>query len=172
MSNVLPHERFFKLLAKVLMLVLDKKRYIFYVHGVLSGKRATLKPTAETNWYQLINDRIGEILSKPEENLEQAVGLLQEILDGPSPVFVEFTVRVPAPCENLDSMGSEGDLVYLVGTSLEDMLADTNGGTKFGLLHFSNHRVVSEDEVRSKGRAMLDHGIASVKRGYWSYSLG
>lgn len=172
MSNALPHERFFKLLAKVLMLVLDKKRYIFYVHGVLTGKRATQRGDAGTNWYQLINDRIGEILSKPEEHLERAVSLLQEILDGPSPIFVEFTVRVPTPSENLDSMGSEGQLVYLVGTSLEDVLADTNSGTNFGLLHFSNYRTVSEDEVRSKGRTMLDHGIDSVKRGYWSYSLG
>ena len=173
MSNDIPHERFLKLLAKVLMLVVDKKRYIFYVHDVLTGKRIQKDATAQTNWYQLINNRIGEILANPKDHLENAVKALQEILDGPSPVFVEFTLRTPEPEEEIPCWtGKSGELTYFVGTSLKDVLADTNGGTMQGLLYFSTHRVVSEDVVRNLNFRFFQDSIDAVKMGCSSYWLG
>ena len=171
MSNDL-HERFFKLLAKVMMMVVDKKRDIFYVYGVLSGERATAKYSNKMSWYQRIDDRLGLVLVEPETYLEETTKRLQEIVDGPKPVFVEFTLRVPSPGENVASAGNTSDLKYFVGTSLEDILQETNQGKYQGLYYFSSHRVVPQASVEKLNLEYTGVAIQDVKQGCWCFLLG
>ena len=172
MGNSQKHERFFKLLAKVLMLVLNGNRYIYYVYGVLSGERALVQDIKVKNWEQRINERLGLILSNPETFFDSAIEALQEILDGPKPVFVEFTVKKPSTDECGDIyFGEAGEKVYFVGTSLEDILQDTNQGQEHGRMFFSGYVVVSDNFVRSLPISYLDDGVASVKKGCWCYQL-
>jgi len=170
MSND-PHERFFKLLAKVMMMVVDKKRHTFYVYGVITGERGGAKFSREKSWYQRLNERIATIIETPSY-LESAINALQEVIDGPKPVFVEFTVRVPAVHEMEYSTGNEGDKQYFAGTSLQDVLFGTGGGKKSGLWHFSSHRVVDEILVRKTcDSGDIVAAVSAIKEGCWAYSL-
>lgn len=169
MSND-PHERFFKLLAKVLMMVVDEKRYAYYVYGVITGERGGIKPSEEMSWYQRINERICDVIRTPSY-FEVAITALQEIIDGPKPVFVEFTLREPTAEEATHYTGRPGEKRYFVGTSLQDVLTYTAGGKNFGLYYFSAHRQVDEQFVRQTGTTMIDKGLDAVKKGCWGYSL-
>lgn len=171
MSND-PHERFFKLLAKVMMMVLDGKRDIFYVYGVLSGERATASYSEKKSWYQRINERLALVLLEPNTYLGETTERLQEIVDGPKPVFVEFTVRIPSREEMVASTGRTGDLVHFVGTTLEDILQQTNQGNHQGLFHFSSHRVVPQASVEKMNLQYTGEAILDVKKGCWCFQLG
>lgn len=61
---------------------------------------------------------------------------------------------------------------YFVGSSAADILADTNGGTKFGGFSFSSHREITEEEVRLLNFECLDVGIKAVQDGCKSYMIG
>ncbi len=172
MGNDYRHERFLRLLAKVLMMAVNGNRYIYYVYGVLSGERAAARPIGNISWEQRINERIGLILTESDTYLDAAIDTLQEILDGPKPVFVEFTVRIPSAEEMVYSTGYTGEKVYYVGPSLRDILQETNQGKNRGLYHFSHYRIISEEIVRSMRLEFAEDGVQSVKRGEWCFQIG
>ncbi|MFH0873788.1 MAG: hypothetical protein V1846_03025 [Candidatus Komeilibacteria bacterium] len=77
-------------------------------------------------------------------------------------IFVEFTPKETSPMRRK---------YFFVGASLEDVLADTSGGTEFGFVTFASHREISEEEARSLKLGYLDKGIQAVKNGCKSYML-
>ena len=77
-------------------------------------------------------------------------------------VFVEF----------ISSNGSRvGAKYYFVGASLDDVLADTNGGKGFGFVAFSSHRQITEEEARALQLEFLEQGISAVREGCKSFKL-
>ena len=76
-------------------------------------------------------------------------------------VFVQFSILQP--------FHTTTD--FFVGTTLEAILADTKGGTRFGVATYTRHKVVSEAEVRLLEFEYLDSSIEGVlsNRGesYW-----
>jgi hypothetical protein len=78
-------------------------------------------------------------------------------------VFVEFVARnIPQP----------GALHYFVGPSLDAVLADTNGGKRFSILHFDSHRKITAREARRLKLQPIEEAIAAIrKRGYRSHKL-
>ncbi len=76
-------------------------------------------------------------------------------------VFVEFS-------------GETGDRIFMVGSGLGAVLADTQSGTGFGAFKLTNHRLVSEEDVRAAANfGTLDNGISSVQSGLVrSYYVG
>ena len=79
-------------------------------------------------------------------------------------VFVEFV------SSNYPQAGAKH---HFVGTSLGDVLADTNNGKQFGPADFSSHREISAEEAGSLQLEYLEVGISAVKeRGCKSFALG
>ena len=54
---------------------------------------------------------------------------------------------------------------YFVGASLDDVLADTHGGTEFGNHTFKGYRIISEKTARNLKLGYLEKGIAAIKNG-------
>jgi len=70
------------------------------------------------------------------------------------PVFVEF-----------ESDFSNNEKEYFVGASLEDVLADTNGGTEFGSANYLFYRPISLRKARVLGLEFFDYGLNLVREG-------
>jgi len=166
------HDRLFKLWAKVAMMCVDGTRSVRYVYGVLTGRRGGvgLKPPQGKSWGQLLNEFIALTVQESSTRLEPALAALQEILEGPKPVFVEFVMS--------DNDVLPNGKIYFVGSSLADILADTESGTAFGFRTFKAHRAVSEADVRSlvwpkeRSSDFVDRAIDEVRKGCWSFYLG
>ena len=60
---------------------------------------------------------------------------------------------------------------YFVGANLDEILADTNGGKKFGEATFSSYREITEEEARILKVRCLEGGISAVQHGCKSYVL-
>ena len=69
-------------------------------------------------------------------------------------VFVEFT------SSNFPEPGAKH---HFVGASLEDVLADTQNGTHFGLADYSDYKEITEKEARDLGLGYLEPGIRAVQ---------
>lgn len=62
---------------------------------------------------------------------------------------------------------------YFVGTSLGDVLADTDNGKRFGFGYFSSHRKITTKRARALQLEYLEEGISSVQEGVCkSFYLG
>lgn len=71
-------------------------------------------------------------------------------------IFVEFvSSNYPRP----------GAKHYFVGVDLGAILADTQGGEKFGFANFTSHQEITEEGARGLKLGFLDEGISSVNEG-------
>jgi hypothetical protein len=77
-------------------------------------------------------------------------------------VLIEFT------SPNFPSKGAKH---HFVGVSYGAVMADTNGGKKFGFASFSFHREITEEEARALNLGLLEEGIAAVREGCQSFKL-
>jgi hypothetical protein len=80
------------------------------------------------------------------------------------PVVIEFT----------SSDSQRGDAKhYFIGTSVENILADTKGGKEFGSEHYSSHRQISLEEAKKLSLEFYQAGFDRVQQnGCKSYFLG
>jgi len=79
------------------------------------------------------------------------------------PVVVEFVSK---------DFPASGAKQYFIGASLDDILADTDGGTEFGFAHFESHRQVDLTEAEGIGFKYYQDGLRAVREGCKSYWLG
>ncbi len=154
------HERFFKLLAKVSMMVVNGNRFPYYVYSVISGKRHLAKLGEGKSWYQMINEELAFILSTQGYSLQPAITGLQEIVDGPKPVFVEFRVQGGPPmCQ------------YCIGVSLQAILHQSKNATEWAGWRVTSYRQLHENQLRAAGVGLMDEGIFAIRKGCSSFSL-
>ena len=59
----------------------------------------------------------------------------------------------------------KGAKYYFIGASLDDILADTHQGTKFGLAKFSSHRLISLEEAEKLKLGFYQEGYKAVQEG-------
>ena len=71
-------------------------------------------------------------------------------------VFVEFVS---------EDFPFKGALYYFVGRELNDVMNDTNNGTKFGFATFSSFREISESDARNLNLGFLRKGMDAITRG-------
>lgn len=76
-------------------------------------------------------------------------------------VFVEFTTKT----------NCIRDKRYFIGRSVEDVLEDTNGGTRFQTDRFASHAIVSESEIRELKLPNVDLGKMVIVNGGTSFPL-
>jgi len=157
------HERFFKLWAKVSMMCVDRKRYPYYLYDTLTKylKLPAYDPNKQEGllYRMLVTAQSVAIVS--DENLRAATDALQEVLTGPTPVFVV-----------MESQKLTIQHHYFVGTSLEDILANTENGTRYTFHTITSYKVVEVEQVILLNFRFFDKSVEAVRKGCYSYWLG
>ncbi len=155
------HERFFKLWAEVAMLVVDGKRYPFYVYTELQTALdlPDYKYDGRDNVvYRMLNEIYLKALTN-ENTLTSAIDALQRVIAGPTPVFAVLVLKHQERVE------------YVVGRSLDAILQDTQKESPTGN-EYSRYYVIEESLVRALNFKHFEKSLEAARKGTKCYYIG